>query len=123
MSDNTFVILAFFVATVLIFSVSPTGNYVSNYNPASNPSKYAGGCTVEGKMDCVYEASTGWWTAVCRNGRWFKSEFCGTPRQGDRSCIYKRVDYGNTITTCRSQNLPEENENYGTQFGSIVYTP
>lgn len=121
MSDNTFVILAFFVATVLIFSISPTGNYVSDYNPASSPS--AGSCAVEGKMDCYYEASTGWWTTVCRNDRWVKSDFCGNLRQyGDRSCVFKRVDYGKTITRCQSPYLPEENENYGTQLGSLVYS-
>lgn len=121
MSDNTFVILAFFVATVLIFSISPTGNYVSDYNPASTPS--AGGCVAEGKMDCYFEPSTGWWTTVCRNGRWIKSDFCGNLRQyGDRSCIFKRIDYRTTITHCQSPHLPEENQDYGTQLGSLVYS-
>lgn len=123
MADNNFItVLAFFLATVFIFSISPTGNYVSNYNPASNPSP--GDCSVNGKMDCYYEPSSGWWTTVCVNGRWVRQDFCGElEKVGDKSCIFKRASYRDTITVCRNPNLPEENVDYGTTRGSIVYTP
>ena len=124
MSDNILVILAFFVATVLIFSVSPTGNYVSDYNPASTDYDTVGGCVgSEGKMDCYYDADSGWWTTQCINGRWTKQDFCGTLIQyGDRSCVRERISYQKSITKCQSPHLPEENQDYGTQQGSVVYS-
>ena len=124
MSDNILVVLAFFVATVLIFSVSPTGNYVSDYNPASTDYDTVGGCVgSEGKMDCYYDADSGWWTTQCIDGRWTKQEFCGTLTQyGDRSCRRKMIDSRTSITFCQSPHLPEENQDYGTQQGSVVYS-
>lgn len=105
MSDNILVILAFFVATVLIFSANPTGNYVSNYNPASISHKTVGGCVgQEGKMNCFYDANSGnWWTTICKDNSWTLQEACGTLRQfGDRSCVRKMIDSRTSITQCQS---------------------
>ena len=125
MSDKIIVILAFFVATFLVFSANPTGNYVSNYNPASISKDTVGSCVGQpaDKMDCFYDANSGWWTTKCINGRWTKQEFCGTLTQyGDRSCVRRMIDYRTSKTECQSPYLPEENKDYGTQRGSIVYS-
>lgn len=111
-NNNTTMLVVLVVAAFFLIGGNPTGNYLSNYQAGFDVSLKA--CPQEGKMDCYYEPTVGWWSRECIDGRWRKVDYCGDLRSyGDNSCIYRKTGQGHstdpTITICRNPIVPKEN--------------
>ncbi len=109
--NNTTMLMVLAVAAFLFIGGSPTGNYLSDYQTGFDVSLKS--CPQEGKMDCYYEPTVGWWSRECVDFRWRKVDYCGDLRSfGDSSCRYKKTGMGRstdpTVTICQNPHLVEE---------------